>query len=326
MIIKLIDRLTRQPAAPGRRHGRHLLFVAVLVGLATPGLGAAQDDAPGYTKEGADTCFQCHDSQKVLAIFRTKHAVPADPDSPFGHGQLQCEACHGPGGNHAGRVRRGQERPPLIQFGPGAVTPVEKQNAQCMNCHLADTGFAWHGSSHDDNTVACADCHTLHAERDPVLATATQAEVCFDCHQQQRTQALKPYAHPLRQGKMACTNCHDTHGDTPERLLARNTVNDTCFECHAELRGPYLWEHAPVAEDCRNCHNPHGSNQPGMLTMRAPMLCQSCHSQQGHPSLPQDERGLPGNLPSQYLLGQACLNCHVQVHGSNHPSGSRLMR
>lgn len=314
------------PATTGRRVGRFLALSAALVALAVPAFAADADAAPEYSKEGADTCFQCHDDQKVLAVFRTKHAVPGNPDSPFGHGQLQCEACHGPGGAHAGRVRRGQERPPMIQFGPDAVTSVEGQNAQCMNCHLGETGVAWHGSSHDDNTVACADCHTLHIERDPVLATATQAEVCFDCHQQQRTQAYKPYAHPVRQGKMACSDCHNTHGETTELLLAGNNVNGTCYDCHAEYRGPYLWEHAPVAEDCANCHDPHGSNQPAMLSMRAPMLCQSCHSQAGHPSLPQDERGLPGNLPSQFLLGQSCMNCHEQVHGSNHPSGSRLMR
>lgn len=279
-----------------------------------------------YSRKGADSCFACHDDQRVLAIFRTPHAMPTDPRSPFGHGQLQCEACHGPGGNHAGRVRRGEERPSVVLFGSGTVTPVAEQNGYCLNCHQNDTGFAWHGSQHDDNTVACADCHTVHAERDPVQATTTQAEVCFGCHQQQRTQSMKPYAHPIRQGKMDCSGCHNTHGKTTELLLVRQTLNATCYDCHAEKRGPYLWEHAPVAEDCTNCHDPHGSNHPGMLSMRGPSLCQSCHSQSGHPSLPQDERGLPSGMPSQYLLGQNCLNCHGQIHGSNHPSGSKLMR
>ena len=27
----------------------------------------------------------------------------------------------------------------------------------------------------------------------------------------------------------------------------------------AEKRGPFLWEHAPVVENCTNCHTPHGS-------------------------------------------------------------------
>jgi hypothetical protein len=63
-----------------------------------------------------------------------------------------------------------------------------------------------------------------------------------------------------------------------------------------------------------------------MLTSRAPLLCQSCHSQSGHPSIAYDADGLPAGTPSQFLLGQSCMNCHVQVHGSNHPSGSKLMR
>lgn len=282
--------------------------------------------APEYSRSGADSCLACHEDPVTLAVFRTPHGIPGDSRSPFGHGRLQCEACHGPGGDHAGRVRRGQERPPVVQFGREAATPVDLQNGYCMECHQDEAGFAWHGSEHDSSEVACAGCHVSHAETDPVLATSSQAEVCFDCHQQQRTQSLKPYAHPVRQGKMACDSCHSPHGKTTESLLAGQTLNDTCYDCHAELRGPHLWEHAPVPEDCSTCHDPHGSNHPGMLTLRGPMLCQSCHAQSGHPSLPQDARGLPSRMPSQYLLGQNCMNCHSQVHGSNHPSGSKLMR
>jgi hypothetical protein len=64
-----------------------------------------------------------------------------------------------------------------------------------------------------------------------------------------------------------------------------------------------------------------------MLKARGPMLCQSCHSEAGHPSLaPVAAAGLAGGQRSPYVLGQNCLNCHSQVHGSNHPSGSKLMR
>ena len=310
---------------------RFAIVVAMFAVASFPGIASSQssdDEAapPEYSRKGADSCLACHDDAKVLAVFQTAHAAPEDPNSPFGHGQLQCEACHGPGGDHAGRVRRGQERPPVAAFSSNTGTSIGDQNSYCIDCHTADQGFAWHASGHDSNSVSCAGCHTLHADRDPVMATSTQVEVCFDCHQQQRTQSMKPYAHPIRQGKMDCGSCHSTHGETTDLLLVRQTLNDTCYDCHAETRGPYLWEHAPVSEDCSNCHEPHGSSQPGMLSMRAPLLCQGCHSQDGHPSLPQDASGLASGVPSQYLLGQSCLNCHSEVHGSNHPSGSKLMR
>jgi len=137
----------------------------------------------------------------------------------------------------------------------------------------------------------------------------------------------RAFAHPIDAGKMSCTGCHDVHGGSSDTLLKHKTTNETCFECHADKRGPFVWEHAPVAEDCTTCHAPHGSIHPGMLKARGPMLCQSCHSEAGHPSLaPVAAAGLAGGQRSPYVLGQNCLNCHSQVHGSNHPSGSKLMR
>jgi DmsE family decaheme c-type cytochrome len=277
-----------------------------------------------YSTTGADMCLACHRSnQLVLAIFKTKHAVPSDPRGPFGDGQLQCEACHGPGGLHIGE---GGNEVLVTGFGSDSVATVEIQNSMCLGCHMANVGFAWHGGPHDDNEVRCADCHQIHTADDAVLSTSTQAEKCYDCHAFRKSDSLKAYSHPLREGKMACTSCHSPHGATTEQQLVRQSLNDTCFQCHAEKRGPFLWEHAPVTEDCSNCHNPHGSNHPGMLAKRAPLLCQSCHSQSGHPSIAYDADGLASGAPSQYLLGQSCQNCHSQVHGSNHPSGSRLMR
>lgn len=214
----------------------------------------------------------------------------------------------------------------MPHFATGSMSTVAEDNAMCLDCHAANTGSQWHDSAHDFNEVGCVDCHDVHSVHDPVQVTATQPEVCFDCHKAQRSQAMKPFAHPIADGKMACSGCHAPHGETTAGLLAQQTLNDTCFGCHAEKRGPYLWEHAPVVEDCSNCHEPHGSNHPGMLTMRGPLLCQSCHSQAGHPSVAYKDTALAEGSASQFLLGQNCLNCHSQVHGSNHPSGSKLMR
>lgn len=309
-----------------RRNFAQLLLGVVFASVTGAQTTEAPESEVPYSRKGADTCLACHDDQLSLAIFRTKHAVPSDPRSPFGHGQLQCEACHGPGGAHSPRLRRGQERPPVIEFGSHEETEIGIQNEICLGCHNADVGFGWHGGPHDNDEVACADCHVSHASRDAVMQTSTQPEVCYDCHQLQRSETLKAFSHPFFEGKMDCGGCHSPHGATAESQLVRQTLNDTCYQCHAEKRGPYVWEHAPVTEDCALCHAPHGSNHPGMLTSRAPLLCQSCHSQFGHPSIAYDADGLPTGTPSQFLLGQSCMNCHEKVHGSNHPSGSKLMR
>jgi len=304
-------------------------FAVLLCVCLLPAAALAQstsDAAVPYSRKGADTCLACHDDAETLGVFRTKHAVPSDPRSPFGNGQLQCEACHGPGGAHAPRVRRGRERPPVINFGSHEESALEVQNGICTDCHSNDIGVGWHAGPHGNDEVACADCHAIHTPRDPVLQTATQNEVCFGCHQLQRSETLKAFSHPFFEGKMDCTGCHSPHGEAADLQFARQTLNDTCYQCHAEKRGPFLWEHAPVSEDCALCHAPHGSNHPGMLTRRAPLLCQSCHSQSGHPSIAHTADGLAAGAPSQFLLGQSCLNCHEQVHGSNHPSGSKLMR
>jgi DmsE family decaheme c-type cytochrome len=284
----------------------------------------------GYTEDGADTCIRCHDEDDefpVFSIFSTKHGQKSDERTPFA--DLQCEACHGPGAEHAKRVRANEKQGPILNFGEKSEASSQDQNSQCLGCHENHARAGWMGSSHEMNDVACASCHTIHVARDPVLDARTQPEKCYDCHRKQRAEMSRASVHPVRFGVMTCTDCHNPHDSVADSLLVGDSLNETCFECHTEKRGPYLWEHAPVAEDCSICHVPHGGNHPSLLAKRAPLLCQQCHSQAGHPSLPWSGSGLPGGSEAvgrQFLLGNSCLNCHSRVHGSNHPSGIKLTR
>jgi DmsE family decaheme c-type cytochrome len=156
--------------------------------------------------------------------------------------------------------------------------------------------------------------------------------VCFTCHQEQRAQTKQISTHPLDAGKMACSDCHNPHGSPGPKLLGKNTVVETCFTCHAEKRGPFLWEHQPATEDCTNCHTPHGSNNTPLLKDRPPFLCDTCHDGP-HTSQSAIGRGVagiqgggivPGGSPSVINVGRSCMNCHVMVHGSNSPTGAYL--
>jgi predicted CXXCH cytochrome family protein len=95
----------------------------------------------------------------------------------------------------------------------------------------------------------------------------------------ERADSFKYSHHPIREGKVVCSDCHNPHGSPGDtKLLKEFTVNETCYNCHADKRGPMLWEHQPVRDNCLNCHTPHGSNQPRLMKEQMNFLCASCHS------------------------------------------------
>lgn len=302
---------------------RGILSLVLLAGLAAGGPGlAAPSDPPPAPEVGADTCLGCHPAAAI--ILETRHGATGDGGTPFAG--AQCEACHGPGLKHVRGDPATGQRLPLRRFGPDSPAPVADRNAPCAGCHAGRLAGHWAGSVHEREGLACTSCHRLHVRQDPVLAEDSQADACYGCHPRQRAEFQKPYTHPVRYGQMACTACHEPHGSDADFALRRPDVNGTCFDCHAEKRGPFLWEHPPASDDCGNCHVPHGSVQPALLVKRPPLLCQQCHSPEGHPGVPYGPDGLATGSPQPYLLVGGCVNCHSAVHGSNHPSGSRLMR
>jgi DmsE family decaheme c-type cytochrome len=122
-----------------------------------------------------------------------------------------------------------------------------------------------------------------------------------------------------RNARITCIDCHNPHGSQAPKMVKANSTNDTCYACHTEKRGPFLWQHSPAQENCMNCHTPHGSNNPSLLTLRTTQLCQSCHMQGRH----QTVAGRPN---AAFTFNRSCLNCHSQIHGSNHPSGVDFQR
>jgi DmsE family decaheme c-type cytochrome len=152
------------------------------------------------------------------------------------------------------------------------------------------------------------------------LLKPTELETCFQCHKDRKAQAWRSSHMPVREGKLTCTSCHNPHGSANPKLLKEATVNETCYTCHAEKRGPFLFEHEPVRDNCLSCHEPHGSIHERLLTVARPRLCQQCHSEEDHPSEPHGPKEL-------FAFRGGCANCHGgSIHGSNSPSGAQLHR
>lgn len=293
---------------------RWLPALAILAGCLLLAAGGVAVSASS-TYVGSGKCKECHEelAKSFAANIHSKAAA-------YGVKDAGCESCHGPGSAHADSGDTSSIVNP-------AKLATEAATAKCLECHGDDKGrIYWNGSAHEGHGVGCAACHAIHAGRDRLLAKKSENEVCFGCHSDVRAALLKRSKHPMRdssspagEGKMACSACHNAHGARGEKLIAAKSVNDKCFECHAEKKAPVLWEHSPVKEDCLTCHAAHGSNVDKMLVAKVPRLCQECHMQGRHQS---------GTLStsSVYALNRSCLNCHPAIHGSNNPSGPVLQR
>ena len=320
------------------RCARHTLpLVALALGLGQPAFAEAAD--PGeqeYVEGGVDECLQCHDEDDeypVLSILATPHAVMADDRTPLSQ-EHACQTCHGPSSEHMEEPDEGEERVSVsVQF--GSDFEPRPQTGVCTGCHRGGTQMNWEGSTHESEGLACTSCHQIHTHDDPVrsknirpevFTREGQAQVCFGCHAEQRALAYRAFSHPLREGKMNCSGCHAPHGSMGKGMLVRPTLNETCYQCHAEKRGPFLWEHPPAREDCSHCHTPHGSNHPALLTTRGHLLCQQCHMASRHPSTAYTGVDAAAGVTDFHTQSRNCLNCHTEVHGSNHPSGPRLTR
>lgn len=277
-----------------------------------------------------NVCYRCHANMQQLARVAHPHQIGGV------HG-FSCSTCHNP---------------------HGQIKPETRQDL-CLSCHQQTPTTAWHSSTHAQMGVACTDCHNPHptssvqpivdishtaVRRPPRLPMSVDdPNVCYKCHQKIFAEFALPSHHPLKEGKMACADCHDPHGQnlvSDGRGQALNnlkgaSVNLLCYKCHAEKQGPFVFEHPPVTENCDICHTPHGAVTNNLLRQPTTFLCLRCHT--GHrkdnrnPDLTifaGNPGGVPATLPHPTGLvlraGQYtdCTQCHSQVHGSDIPSNS----
>ena len=288
----------------GTLAGRPWTMLALALGsmLALATLAAAE----------APACSECH-GDLATAFAGSAHGKAFAHDTAYG--SASCASCHLGAERHAesgdpGDVQTAREA--------GALAA----NAMCASCHENQRHNAfWRGSAHESAGLACVDCNGVHSQRVDRrgVAVAGTTELCLSCHVTMRVAMTQRSRHPLREGAMDCASCHNPHGGLTEKLVRADSVNDLCYSCHQEKRGPFLWEHGPVREDCLTCHGPHGSNNDKLLVARASQLCESCHLQGRH----QTVAGLDSSV---WNSNRACLNCHSQIHGSNHVSGPLFQR
>jgi DmsE family decaheme c-type cytochrome len=265
-----------------------------------------------------NVCADCHPdvaemySETAHGIYFSSRPALAD----YG-----CESCHGSGLKHIeeGTAESIINPANADQFGTSLL---------CLECHTTERFSEWEFSQHNAADVNCASCHSAHAAyAEPVNS---EPDLCYGCHGEVLAATRMPSHHPISEGKVGCSDCHNPHGGSVA-LVRDNDQRELCFTCHPQMEGPFVFEHAPVAEDCMTCHTPHGSVANNLLKAQEPTLCLNCHPMHFHATV----EGADGAFPSPQAPERAgfstadgwkrgmltrCTQCHQQVHGSDNPS------
>ena len=314
-------------------HGNAFRRFCVIPGLLLLGAGiaAAQDNArnfasnaPGNKFAGSVACKGCH-AEISNNFYKNPHnkSIVSGKEAPENTG---CEGCHGPGDNH---IESFGAKGSIVSF---TKIPKEQVVDTCLKCHGQTLSRAnIRRSSHTTSGVVCTDCHSIHNAATPQrLLAKRQTALCEGCHLNVRAQFSMPFKHRVNEGFMNCTDCHNPHGTfqptwangaRPRHVENAKANEEPCLNCHADKRGPFVFEHAPVRVDgCMACHVPHGSPNSRMLTRPVVFtLCLECHNGAGN--LGRQANGVrvqavtPHNMNSPTYQG--CPNCHAKIHGSN---------
>lgn len=233
-------------------------------------------------------------------------------------------------------VKRVVVAPPMI---PGAKYVGMDDCAVCHEKEVKNFKLTQHsrlqipGEGKRVEGQGCEGCHgpgSLHVDAGGgkgkfIVNPGKDPSTCFQCHLEKQAEFSLPHHHPVKEGRMNCTACHDPHGQDVNKPKSNwlTRVNDTCVQCHREQSRPRVYEHEALREGCTTCHSPHGSINPKMLTERDNNLCLKCHAQVASPELTGTTSigKMPhaGFAPTEFLQRGACFSagCHTAVHGSD---------
>lgn len=216
---------------------------------------------------------------------------------------------------------------------PGAEFLGSESCGDCHDSYTRDFHTATHAlltaDTDHSKLIGCEACHgpgSVHVESGGAFHTIVNPkrspDVCFQCHLDKRGQFSLPHHHPFENGKVVCSDCHESHKGPAVRAGASVLAgaNDGCIQCHPAQRGPFVFEHEAMRDGCVICHDPHGSVNEKMLTERNSNLCLKCHLDVRSSNI------MVGGLPHQFLLQQGTCwtaGCHEAVHGSHVSSSLR---
>lgn len=248
-------------------------------------------------------CAECHSTD-----LKKNYDVKTDTyKTTWSEINVSCEACHGPGEDHAEWAELYIADPSTDKGDMGLVVRLKDETRQwVMN---PETGIAERATPMKDDKVlnACARCHSRRSQ----ISDDPDAGVSF--HDNYRPAHLTEGLYfpdgqiqdevyvwgSFVQSKMhmagvSCVDCHDPH-----TARVPTQTNDLCAKCHLPSKFDTIEHHHHPpdtgGDSCINCHMPHRTYmgvdarrdhsfripRPDLsLTLGTPNACNQCHTEQ----------------------------------------------
>lgn len=264
-------------------------------------------------------CASCHTTG-----FRRGYQSQANSyDTTYAEGLVGCEACHGPGEQHAESARAGNALIAMPVAWPNAVRWARAEGSRVA---------APLQPPHQTAVEQCSRCHSLRAELSdhvpgqPFLsgyAPSPMTPEIFHADGQVHGESFVWAA--FAQSRMFaagvdCTDCHEPHSG---KLLAQGDA--LCGQCHAPAAYATVKHHghAISAPACVDCHmrevtvmsidgrRDHSFRvpRPDLASVGGPSSCSDCHSdsEQAHAKAIASWRGGSGSVrrSAQDVVAQA---------------------
>lgn len=254
-------------------------------------------------------CGGCHST----GFKRTSDVDPVDSLKKYGKGKFSgtyaelnigCEACHGPGSNHAGTPKKDN----IVN--PARLTQ-QLSISVCAQCHTVfdkprdpdtgkprKTGFYWwpEGFKPGEDIEKYMGKTFIPFEPTGKTGTYYWADgTSRDHHQQyQDIRRSKHY-----KAGLTCNDCHSVHSETSKEMLTKINARDNslCYTCHSDKKEK-LTQHTKHAPDssgsrCIECHIPKVIKNAVKYDERAHTF-----------EFISPEKGIKYNMPN------SCSTCH----------------
>lgn len=214
---------------------------------------------------------------------------------------------------------------------------VLNNDAQCTKCHdesdspsLLAIGKTKHGTRADGRTPTCISCHgesLTHVtkpegvtdrpgpertfSKNTKTSAAERNSACLTCHEKDSKRHL--WAGSVHDANdVTCSSCHKVH-TSHDPVRDKIAQPEVCFTCHKEQRAQYNKPSRHLTIEgkvgCSDCHNPHGSAGPKLMTRDSVVdTCYTCHMEKRGPF-----------VRNHQPVAEDCSICH-NPHGTTTPS------